>query len=983
MAASGYSKVKDGSGKVIGYKTAKSGTVLKVHKNVETSGSGGGSSTAVDDTPKATGSATPANLLPSGGTSGLSPLKNPSNAGPAGGMEGEIQLEGSVGTVTKKFGVYNAYTPDGKLEGYYSSADKALQGLKKAAKNAPGSSNTAKASSVQPKDDETPPKASPNAVTKEVVGGYTTAKGAGYEIVKGDDDNYHLFDGDGKHIQSSPYASKLLDTIDKMPASAKTPKVIDMGTTPGQPKLNRDKQKGVTQSAVDNLHYITDEDGNLTGQGYKTKAEADAYLKAGAKPAPSINDPDLVTLNATPQTTMKMGSDNKYHIFDTSTGAHLASSDNLGTAATEAAAKLKAGPPKPAPAPGTKMDVADMPVGTVYKSADPKNAFQVVGHDPDGKVQIQQVDPATGVANPKKTVMHVDGKGEFESGMTVLSQEEAMSLGKKKPKATAAPKEAPDIDDSMPGVKIGTKLHVPGGPEMEVVGTGTSPWGDTVVKLKYLGGNAKDYVEDWQPGSIQSALQTGSMGLSTQGPGGSVHPALPKVKEGDKISAGGQDYTVGKVNPDGTVKISNDMGVSMNMNPYHLKNQMDNGQVEHTPGTGAVAAPKAGTGETKSTLGVYNTTKVVSGAYEVGAGMDGKYHVFDNHGNHISSHTDSGDAVNAAYADDLAKKQSSAAATPLPKSFSDSVQEKSSYTLQGDEKYTKVQGDYAAVWTGSTADAAKIVNTKTGEVVSSGHTSAYATNQALTRAEYDFTPGMKDKFDIDSYGNLTAKAHNSPPPPWEGSKAPKPGADRGAVVGNDKYATDAYVKQEYADFVATTKSKGAIRNYQGDGYDAINETLWSARGGDITGMKASTRIRSIDRAMGQSKTKEPMTMLRIQSKGHPLYKQIGMMDVGDDMIDHGFGSSSTNPEHSWGDNSVKVYIRAPKGTRGVFMNAWEDSKFPTEHEFLVARGTRYRLVGKTVDSSGNIVATVEVVSQQNLPAYKQKGGVDEYVDYDN
>ena len=68
-----------------------------------------------------------------------------------------------------------------------------------------------------------------------------------------------------------------------------------------------------------------------------------------------------------------------------------------------------------------------------------------------------------------------------------------------------------------------------------------------------------------------------------------------------------------------------------------------------------------------------------------------------------------------------------------------------------------------------------------------------------------------------------------------------------------------------------------------------------------------------------------------------------------------------------------MIYRVPQGTRAIFMNslnksttaAGYKSSCPSEYECLFARNSRWNVVGKEVSNTGNIVATVELISQDN------------------
>ena len=116
-----------------------------------------------------------------------------------------------------------------------------------------------------------------------------------------------------------------------------------------------------------------------------------------------------------------------------------------------------------------------------------------------------------------------------------------------------------------------------------------------------------------------------------------------------------------------------------------------------------------------------------------------------------------------------------------------------------------------------------------------------------------------------------------------------------------------------------------------------------------------------------------MTVVRSHSANSPLYTLMAKLNVGDDYECPGYDSASINKNNTWGGGNVKVMYRVPKGTKAIFMNSLNKSataasyhsSCPSEYECLFARNSRWKVVGKEVSSNGNIVATVELISQDN------------------
>ena len=102
---------------------------------------------------------------------------------------------------------------------------------------------------------------------------------------------------------------------------------------------------------------------------------------------------------------------------------------------------------------------------------------------------------------------------------------------------------------------------------------------------------------------------------------------------------------------------------------------------------------------------------------------------------------------------------------------------------------------------------------------------------------------------------------------------------------------------------------------------------------------------------------------RSQSKYHPFYSQIEAMGIGDEYVAKGFDSTSIKPNWAWGTGDVRVEYQMPAGTRAFYFNAIASSVYEHEYELMPARGSRWQLTSKRVESNGKITATVELVSQ--------------------
>lgn len=209
--------------------------------------------------------------------------------------------------------------------------------------------------------------------------------------------------------------------------------------------------------------------------------------------------------------------------------------------------------------------------------------------------------------------------------------------------------------------------------------------------------------------------------------------------------------------------------------------------------------------------------------------------------------------------------------------------------------------------------------------------------------------------------------------------APAPAWEPAGGVANypSLQAHEAALKQAYQNqmgFVRDTTLKQAqmkaVHAYQNGAFGAINAALWK---GAVATAHATTQgqIKNLDYVMSLSSVPENMVVIRSQSSYHPLYAQMATLGVGDEYQTPAYDSASINLNNGWGGGAVKVNYRLPKGAKAFFMNALPHSPnakgyksiYEGEHECLIARNSRWKVVGKTVDGEGRIEVTVELVGQ--------------------
>lgn len=154
----------------------------------------------------------------------------------------------------------------------------------------------------------------------------------------------------------------------------------------------------------------------------------------------------------------------------------------------------------------------------------------------------------------------------------------------------------------------------------------------------------------------------------------------------------------------------------------------------------------------------------------------------------------------------------------------------------------------------------------------------------------------------------------------------------------------------------TNAQHSAVVSYTGGGYKAINRCLRLNKAFDCT-PSVKGRIARATEAMRP--TTEPITTFRgteLDMFGVSSVSELESM-TGDVVRDLGFSSTSINPGSAF-NGSVAMQIEIPPGTRGAYVA--NVSQFPGEREFVLAPGTRFRIL-EVVQDGSNARVRVEVV----------------------
>lgn len=135
--------------------------------------------------------------------------------------------------------------------------------------------------------------------------------------------------------------------------------------------------------------------------------------------------------------------------------------------------------------------------------------------------------------------------------------------------------------------------------------------------------------------------------------------------------------------------------------------------------------------------------------------------------------------------------------------------------------------------------------------------------------------------------------------------------------------------------------------------------------------KIQNAVKNIDTAMQKFNLTENITVFRGGSNklvgGASTLEEVKAL-IGATVRDNGIMSTAVTQGAAWGSsgNNIGYEIQIPKGRgRGIYIDPI--SHYQGEQEFMVARGTEYKITGAYTDTHGNIVCKMKAV-------YHRKGG---------
>ncbi len=189
-------------------------------------------------------------------------------------------------------------------------------------------------------------------------------------------------------------------------------------------------------------------------------------------------------------------------------------------------------------------------------------------------------------------------------------------------------------------------------------------------------------------------------------------------------------------------------------------------------------------------------------------------------------------------------------------------------------------------------------------------------------------------------------------------------AGGGGSIVVDPMQADEFFGKEWT--MAVTSAEGtALYDYADSGYEAVNQALW-ATGGDpnqisddlFTDNEVNVKdeIRDLDSALSKGILKQNITVFR-GDQGDIFNgmdaDQINQSFKGRVFSNSGYSSSSISPKGVMQNRYLyRIQVPAGKG-RGAFIRDY--SPHVTEHEYLIKRSARYKVIGATTENGQTVV----------------------------
>jgi len=161
---------------------------------------------------------------------------------------------------------------------------------------------------------------------------------------------------------------------------------------------------------------------------------------------------------------------------------------------------------------------------------------------------------------------------------------------------------------------------------------------------------------------------------------------------------------------------------------------------------------------------------------------------------------------------------------------------------------------------------------------------------------------------------------------------------------------------------ATPEERLAIQEYSGSNYGNMNHQLREKNSKDLIEGWAKNKVELASDFLESQTFKEDVALVR-NIKDAVNTK---LLQVGDEVYDPAFISTSSKSGVMGGYGSVEMRIRVPAGSRGASIRKW--SRFKTEDEVLLPPGATFRVISReTFPNSDQVRLYVDLISQGLRP----------------
>lgn len=163
----------------------------------------------------------------------------------------------------------------------------------------------------------------------------------------------------------------------------------------------------------------------------------------------------------------------------------------------------------------------------------------------------------------------------------------------------------------------------------------------------------------------------------------------------------------------------------------------------------------------------------------------------------------------------------------------------------------------------------------------------------------------------------------------------------------------------------TPNEKDAVTAYTGSWYAGLNKRLRAEK--DLLDDSEAARVKALDSAIAKSELKEAIAVRRFSGPelfGKSYDEDISFSEleslVGATITDKGYTSTTVLPKEDSSFGDIAMHITVPPGKgRGAYVAPI--SKYKDEQEFLLARGSNFKVTGIKEDEYGNPIVEMTIV----------------------